>query len=170
MLFVHFMGVAITQESIYELNDSSSTEEPILHCTSLAISNFLHFYVQVQRRAQRHTQYFAGTAAAPRSKALRKLGILGQGDYKTFNRLFKKFWGKKSPKTQDEAVMAKYKREPLEAKLKYIQQTSLPSQGKRKVSGIAPGEEERLLTVFYYALQDKKQRGGHDDEDDEDSK
>ena len=125
--------------------------------------------MQVQRRAQRHAQYFAETAAAPRSKALRKLGIIGQGDYKTFDRLFKKFWGKKSPKTQYKAVRAKYKRDILEAQRQYIQQTSLPSQGKRKVSGIA-GEEERLLTVLCYAQQDKEQRGCHDDDDDEDSK
>jgi hypothetical protein len=37
----------------------------------------------------------------------------------------------------------------------YIEETSFPSQGKRKVSGIGR-EQERLLTVLFYSLHKKK--------------
>ena len=78
--------------------------------------------------------------------------------------MFKKYWGKKSPRTGK----AKYKEDLKEAKLRHIEQTPWASQVKRKVSGVK-GEEERLLTVLYYDLVKKrprKSKGKHDDESD----
>jgi hypothetical protein len=45
----------------------------------------------------------------------------------------------------------------IDAKLKYIRETTLPSQQKRKVSGDT-SEVERLLTVFYYESENKRAR------------
>jgi hypothetical protein len=104
----------------------------------------------------------------PRSKALRELGILGQADYKEFNKLFKKNGGyEKTPAHTDPGERAEHKKEQLEAKMKFIRQHPLPSQKKRKVLG-AKGEEERLATVLWHDLTNKacrKEKGHHDDSD-----
>ena len=70
--------------------------------------------------------------------------------------MFKIYWGKESPKTTDKDVKAKYKSDLLQAQMTYIEETSFPSQGKRKVSGIR-GEQERLLTVLFYSLHKKEE-------------
>jgi hypothetical protein len=59
-----------------------------------------------------------------------------------------------------------YKRNLLEAKMKYILQTSWPSQKRRAVSDIGD-EEERLLTLLYYTLQEANLRGSKTAEDSE---
>jgi hypothetical protein len=59
-----------------------------------------------------------GLRPAPRA-TLRKLGISTSGDWNTFNAMFKKSWGKKTPHTGQ----AKYKQDLLEAKLRHIERT-----------------------------------------------
>ena len=90
-----------------------------------------------------------GGAITKRAEVLRKLGISTKDAWNTFNRVFKKSWGKKTP-TQ-KASKAQYKRDFLEAKLRHIQQTPWPSQATGEASGDG-GEEERLLTVLYFDL------------------
>ena len=85
-----------------------------------------------------------GLGSKPRAAALRKLGISTQDDYNTFNRMFKKSWGKKSPRYNK----VKYKAKLLIAQLRHIELTPWSSQVKRKVSGVRGHEEERLLTVL----------------------
>jgi hypothetical protein len=83
-------------------------------------------------------------AATLRSEALGKLGILRQNDFKDFKRMFKTSLGwKKAPDTKNALVKTEYKRNLLDAKLNYIQETTLPLQKKRKVSGDTE-EVERL--------------------------
>ncbi len=107
-----------------------------------------------------------GAGPNPRSKALTALGISTKDNFRTFRRKFKKSWGKKTPRTADERVKVEYKRNLLEAKMKYILQMSWPSQKKRGVSDIGD-EEERLLTLLYYTLQEANLRGGKTAEDTE---
>jgi hypothetical protein len=108
------------------------------------------------------------TGANARSKALRELGILGQQDFKDFNRLFKDSGGyEKAPDTKDPEKQADHKKKQLEESMKFIEQHPLPSQKKRKVLG-KEGEEERLLTVLWHDLTTKAARkptGHHDDSD-----
>ena len=54
----------------------------------------------------------------------------------------------------------------IDAKLKYIQATTLSSQKKRKVSGDG-GEVERLLTALYYESELKRDRDDRFDPGDE---
>ena len=105
-----------------------------------------------------------GRGPVPRTEVLRKLGISTKTALNTFNSMFKKSWGRQSPRTGK----AKYKRELLEAKLKHIERTPWPSTAKGEVSGVG-GEEERLLTVLYYDLVEiskRESKGEHDDESD----
>jgi hypothetical protein len=69
-------------------------------------------------------------------------------ELKDFNKMFKASPGwKKAPNTPNALVETEYKRNLIDAKLKYIRETTLPSQQKRKVSGDT-AEVERLLTVL----------------------
>jgi hypothetical protein len=60
-----------------------------------------------------------GFTVIPRAAVLRELGISTCDDWYTFTTMFKKSWGKKTPRTGK----AKYKLTLLEGKLSHIQQT-----------------------------------------------
>ena len=110
---------------------------------------------------------FKGPTA--RNKALVELGIPGQRDFKDFNRLFKASAGyQKATGTKDALKKAEHKRKQLDARMKFIEECTLPSQKKRNVLGTA-GEMERLLTVLWHDLTMKgasKTKGHHDDDSD----
>ena len=104
-----------------------------------------------------------------RSKALVELGILGQRDFKDFNRLFKASAGyQKATGTTDALEKAEHTRKQLDATMHFIEERTLPSQKKRNVLG-TKGEVERLLTVWWHDLTTKaarKSKGHHDDDSD----
>ena len=121
-------------------------------------------------------QWFAGVQSdlakfkhsGVRSKELKKLGIFGQSDFKDFNRMFKESNGfENAPKTDNAVVKAEHKRKQLNARMKFVESTILPSQMKRKVFDTAT-ELEILMTVLYYDLRSKTERKtkGHDDKSD----
>jgi hypothetical protein len=108
------------------------------------------------------------TGATVRSKVLRALGILGQQDYKDLNRLWKDSRGyEKAPHTPNPLKKADHKKKQLEATMKFIQETPLPSQRKRKVLS-KEGETERLLTLLCHDKIEKSGRKSKDHHDDSD--
>ena len=105
-----------------------------------------------------HSDLAKVSGAQQRSQALEKLGLLKRTDFKDFNRLLKKSPGwSVTPANKDALVKSEHRRKIIDAKLKYIRKTALPSQKKRQISGDA-GEVERLMTVLYYETHTKMAR------------
>jgi len=107
------------------------------------------------------------TSTKIRSQELKKLGILLQDDYQTFNRLFKESEGYElAPKTRSEVLKRDHKVKQRNARMEFLGKTILPSQSKRKVSGTS-AELEILQTVLYYDLVYKASRPPADEHDDD---